>query len=340
MSDDAPRPITLQDIAEQAGISVSTVSRALSGHKAISEDTRQLVRDLAEQNKYQPARKPKLARADDSRSITLVMPLLPSETNVLAESFSLNLLAGIGTAMREKELKFSIAYQVPRDNDSLAAFLDSNPVGGFIFLSQTQFHDALNRYARQGRAFSVWGAQMEDQDYCSIGTDNVSGGHRATSHLLRLGRRRIVYLGACNSREIDQRIAGYRSALEAHGVPVDPQMIAECGLTYDAAFEAIDDLLDSGTQFDGVVAASDTLAFGAIRALHRRGVQVPRDVSVVGYDDLEQARYAHPALTTIRQDVLKAGRLLVSKVLRQLSGFAAPSERVRTELVVRESCGG
>jgi DNA-binding LacI/PurR family transcriptional regulator len=336
MAADQNRPAKLQDIAEKIGVSVSTVSRALAGHSSISEETRLLVRKIAEEHNYDLGRK---LRGADRKQITVVMPVLPYGAPKMAEPFSLSLLGGIGTAMREREIDFSISYRVPRDNDTLYELMDSYPYGGFIFLGQSQFHDALNKFARQGRAFAVWGAELAHQEYCSIGTDNVFGGQRATSHLLRLGRQRIAFLGAINLMEIEQRVEGYKAAIEQAGLFVDKSLIQACRLTYEAAFDAVDDLLDKGLHFDGIVAASDMLAVGAIRALGRRGIEVPRDVSVVGYDDVDIASYTHPALTTIRQDVVKAGSLLVSKVVRRLSGHSAPSERVPTELIVRESCG-
>ena len=98
--------------------------------------------------------------------------------------------------------------------------------------------------------------------------------------------------------------------------------------------------MDRGVKFDGIVATSDMLAIGAMRALSMHGMTVPGDVSIIGYDDIDVASYSSPALTTIRQDVLKAGHLLVTKVLRQLSGHNSPSERLQTDLIVRGSCGG
>ncbi|ESQ87779.1 LacI family DNA-binding transcriptional regulator [Asticcacaulis benevestitus] len=335
MQKEATRPVTLQQIALQAGVSVSTVSRALARHPAISEETRELVLKLAKESNYDIKRR----QGADQAQITVVMAV-PAISTQMAEPFQLRLLGGIGSAMRERHFDFSISHRVPRSAESLAELMAAHPSGGFIFLGQSQYHDALNKFSRQGRAIAVWGAQLEDQAYCSVGTDNVFGGQRATNHLLRLGRRRIAFLGACDVVEIEQRLAGYKAALSNHGVELDTSLIQHSKLVYDSGFEAVNDLIDRGVKFDGIVSASDMLAIGAMRALSTHGMKVPEDVSVVGYDDIDVASFSSPALTTIRQDVLKAGHLLVTKVMRQISGHNSPSERLQTELIVRGSCGG
>ncbi len=329
------RPVTLQQIAHLTGVSVSTASRALAGHPAISEETRELVLKAARENSYDL--KKRANQADNHITVVMAVPAIASH---MAEPFQLHLLGGIGSAMRERHIDFSISHRVPRDDTQLSELMAAYPTGGFIFLGQSQYHDALNRFAKQGRAIAVWGAEMKNQSYCSVGTDNAFGGQRATNHLLRLGRRRIAFLGMCPLLEIEQRLDGYKAALASHDVPFDAALIHRSKLVYESGFEAVSDLMDRGVAFDGIVATSDMLAIGAMRALGQRGLCVPQDVSVVGYDDIDVASYSSPSLTTIRQDVNKAGHQLVAKVLRQLSGHNSPSERLQTELIVRGSCGG
>ena len=130
------------------------------------------------------------------------------------------------------------------------------------------------------------------------------------------------------------------AALEEAGVAHDPQLVSPAHFEIESAEESVDRLRSNGVTFDAVFAASDLIALGAIRSLFRAGVRVPEDVSVVGYDDVLLARYSHPALTTVSQDMAKAGRLLVSKLLNSTGGQEMRSERLPTELIVRESCGG
>lgn len=339
MDDVGARASRLQDIARQAGVSVSTVSRALSGSTAVNADTRRRIRELADAARYDaPPRRPRQTAKGEQPSIMVVMP--PAhDGGQPVDPFSLGLVGGISIAMRERGLDLTLGHAAPTDQRGLAQLLDQNQADGLVFLGQSQLHDGLNRLARDGRRFVVWGAVTPGQDYCCVGSDNVRGGHRATHHLARLGRVRIAFLGDTHTQELAQRYQGYLTALQETGLPADPHLHRRCRLVPDAAAEAVNDLLDQGVAFDAIVAVSDLVAIGAIRALNRRGLSVPGDVAVVGYDDIDIAAHMHPALTTIRQDTAKAGRLLVAKLLRLLAGDGASSERLSTDLIVRESCG-
>lgn len=335
------RPITLHDIARLAGVSTSTASRALADSGLISEEVRARVRAVAEaQNYVAPPRRARTPVIAQPQIMIVMPPYAQHHAYRLAESFMLSLLGGITIAMRERQQNFTIAHEVPLDEADLHRFADNTPDVGFIFLGQTQYHRALNKLAETGRAFSVWGTELPDQKYCSVGSDNFAGSQRLTNHLLRIGRKRLAFIGQAPYTVIVDRFEGYKAALAAKGIALDPALIRASDIRFESAAESIDDLLDRNIAFDGIVAASDLLALGAIKALSRRGVRVPEDVSVVGYDDIDSASYSSPALTTVRQEVSLAGRLLVSKVVRQLEGHQATSERLPTELIMRESCGG
>jgi len=334
------RSLRLEDLARQAGVSVSTVSRALSGSGVVNAKTRRRIQELADAAQYDaPPRRVRLPGRDSAPLVTVVMPPV-HEGSQSVDPFSLGLIGGISLAMRERGLDMAISHATPADWRGLAGFLDERRADGLIFLGQSQLHEGLNRLTREGRRFVVWGAVDADQAYCSIGSDNFRGGHRAAIHLARLGRRRIAFLGDVHTIELSQRHQGYVAALAEAGLEPDPRLHRRCRLVPDAAAEAVDDLVDQGVGFDAIVAVSDLVAIGAIRALNRRGLSVPRDVAVVGYDDIEIAAHTHPALTSIRQDTAKAGRLLVAKLLRLLAGDQASSERLTTDLIVRDSCGG
>jgi DNA-binding LacI/PurR family transcriptional regulator len=198
-------------------------------------------------------------------------------------------------------------------------------------------HEELNRLASTTGRFAVWGAHMPGQKYCSIGSDNVLGGRRATLHLARLGRKRILFLGG-NDPEALQRRRGYAEGIQESGLEQDPKLIVPVEFELEAAEATVARLLHRDVKFDGVVASSDLIALGAIRAVKRAGLSVPGDVSVVGYDDMLLSRLSTPTLSTIRQDTAEAGRLLVSRVL-DYSPDHMPVY-LPTDLIVRESCGG
>jgi len=337
MSETDNRPVTLQDVAKRAGVSTSTASRALAGNPAISNHVRQKIIETAQALQYTvPFRRTRGKPLIDT--VTVIMP--PVGTRVLPDPFILELLGGITIAMRDRGRTFCVCPTVPNDDDGLNAIFDENPGGAFIVLGQTQYHKALNRQFRLGRTFVVWGPEMDGQQYCSVAGDNIAGAMRLTQHLLRRGRRRIVFLGMAPYTAIVDRMKGYVQALDQVGIIVDPKLIIHGDIGYDDASDPINHLIEDGVPFDAVFASSDMLALGVITTLMRRGVRIPEDVAVVGYDDIALARHATPALTTVRQNVVKAGQLLVSKLARREGGLPATSERLPTEMIVRESCGG
>ena len=154
-----------------------------------------------------------------------------------------------------------------------------------------------------------------------------------------MGRRRIAFIGDVEGPECQLRYAGYREALEQSDIAFDPSLVRPAHFYPESGIEATEALLEDGVEFDGVVAVSDMIAIGAMRALIRAGIDVPGKVSVIGYDDVQVAAFSSPALTTIRQDVTKAGRLIVGKLMRMLEGQPVQSSNLPTDLIVRESCG-
>lgn len=348
MSDKGEKKHTFKDIAAELGISTATVSRAMAGNTAISEDTRELVMQAAARIGYvAPKRTARPVRSDLAEHICIVFPVALGHGDQLANPFELSLLGGIGAALRERRRDFSISWQTPHDDKSLIEFVQSAPYRGFIFFGQSQFHEALNKLGGSNRSLVVWGVETEGQRYCSVGTDNFQGAFRATKHLIRTGRSRIAFLGSMppiatartGLSQIAQRLEGYKAALASEGLSVDPGIIqTPYSNRYEGA-DAVDNMMERGNRFDALVAASDIVALGALQALQRHGLRVPEDVAVIGYDDIDVASFSSPQLSTVRQDVIKAGNMLVSKVLRMMDGHRATSERLPTELIIRGSCG-
>jgi len=328
--------ITLEDLAKLAGVSIATVSRALNDHPIISKKTKQRIWALAREQGYSFRDHMPASPIGAEGSIAIVLPLVQSLPLPLWHPFFLELLANIGEAARSYDCDFTVSHVTPSRYDDLLTAVTTSRASGVIFLGQGGLHEDFNRLATTSARFVVWGAEFPGQIYCSIGSDNLQGGRRATSHLVRLGRKRIVFLGGTDP-EAMQRRRGYLDALAEGGLEADPQLIVPVEFDLDSAEALIGRLLRSGVAFDAIFAASDLMALGAMRALRREGISVPQDVSIVGYDDMMLARLSTPALTTIRQDTKEAGRLLVSQILEPHTGYFP--ERLSTELIVRESCG-
>lgn len=312
----------------------------MNDNPAINDRTKQLIWKLAREHDYPFRRDMPAGPLGATGTIALVVPRPHGRESQLDDPFFLELVAGISDAARDRGCDLLVSHFAPTHFDDLAAAMTTTRADGVIFLGQGSLHHAFNRLAKSDHRFAVWGAELPDQNYCSIGSDNILGGRRATLHLARLGRRRIVYLGDTDAHEIGQRLRGYVEAIDQAELPQDASLIVPAHFTVESAEASVDALLARGENIDGIVAASDLIALGAIRALLRAGLRVPEDVSVVGYDDVPFARYSRPALTTVSQDTARAGRLLVAKLLEGGRQGPPRSERLQSELTVRESCGG
>jgi len=326
----------LEDLAQLAGVSISTVSRALNDHPLISLATKKKIWALAREHNYPFRSHMPAAPVGSEGSIVVVTPHMQGRPLPLSHPFFLELLASIGEAARARDCDFTVSHTAPRDFDDLMTVLNSSRANGVIFLGQAMLHDDFNRLAETNSNFVVWGAHLPGQKYPSVGSDNVMGGRRATMHLARLGRKAIAFVGS-NDPEAMQRRQGYLEALEANGLTADPVLDIRVDFGFESAERALSRILSRRRKLDAIVASSDLIALGAIRALRKANLSVPKDVSVTGYDDMLLARLSTPALTTIQQDTLEAGRRLVAQLM---DGHAEQYlDYLPTHLIVRESCG-
>ena len=331
--------VRLEDIAEIAGVSISTVSRALNDSPLVSDRTKRKIRAIVEANNISVRKRSDPVVESDIKTLALVIPEPQGREARISDAFYLDLIGAIGDALKGRECDLLISHHTPRDFDDLLSITKDGRADAYIMVGQSMLHDHLNTLADKGATFVVWGAQLEGQRYCSIGSDNERGGYLATSHLIRMGRKDICFIGDVDAPEVRLRFEGYKRALEQYGIVFQQELVRDAGFALDAALEATEGLIADGQKFDGIVAASDVIAMGSIRALRKHGQDVPGDVSVVGYDDVQLAAYSTPSLSTIRQDIRRAGNRLVSKALRMADGEKVRSEILSTELIVRESCG-
>ncbi len=329
----------LEDLAKRAGVSVSTASRALNDSPSVNMRTKQAIWKLARELDYPFRRHMPAGPIGAKATISVVVPKAPHRDTRMSDPFFFEFLAGVGDAARERGCDIHISHVSPSNYDDLLVSMTTHRADGVIFVGQSTLHNEFNRLAETEGRFVVWGAELPEQSYCCVGSDNTQGGKRATEHLIRLGRKRIAFLGHSDAPEVLQRYRGYRNALEEAGMSLVDELVVPSHFDIESAEASIEALVKNGVEIDGIVAASDVLAFGALRGLERAGRKVPDDVSVVGYDNISFARYSSPGLTTIDQDMTAAGRLILSKLLDFQGPQARRSERLATDLIVRGSCG-
>jgi DNA-binding LacI/PurR family transcriptional regulator len=332
------------DIAYRAGVSQATVSRALSGSPLVSEETRKKIRAIAEELHYKVDKNASSLRRQNAATLALLLFEDPTSDDSLINPFFLTMLGSITRACALNGYDLLISFQ-QLSNDWHADYQDSHKADGLILLGYGDYlasRSKLERLVEQKTHFVRWGAVVDGQPGISIGCDNVHGGRMVTEHLLSLGLREIAFIGAAspNCPEFRDRYLGHTQALEAARVTVRSELQVDAAdSTERVGYAAALQLLGRGVPFDAIFAASDLLAIGAMRALADRGLRVPEDVAVAGFDDIPLASFVNPPLTTVLQDTKRAGELLVESLVKAIRGEHVGSQMLPAKLVIRRSCG-
>ena len=336
----ARRPTSF-DIAALAGVSQPTVSRALSGNPSVSAETRERVLEAARQLHYTVDKNASGLRRRQSKTIALLFFEDPTPDDTLINPFYLSMLGSLTRCCAARGYDLLISMQ-QLSGDWHVDYEDSRKADGILLLGYGDYLTALPRLEQlveQGTHFVRWGAARSGQVGTTVGSDNEQGGYLAGKHLMERGRRNIAFLGTVSddAPEFLERWTGYQRALREAGFDQNPQLRIDAGPSEDAGRNAALKLLSQGVAFDGIFATSDLAAIGAMRALHEAGIDVPKEVSIVGYDDLAAARMAEPAITTIAQDTKLAGETLVETLIAKIEEHAPESVLLPVRLVVRGS---
>ena len=328
---------TMQDLADLAGVSRGTVSRALSDSSLVNDETKRKIRDLARKHKYQLNEVARSFRLRQSRVICVAFMLDRGSNQHMSDPFFMEILGGIADSLAEADYDL-LLVRAPIDNvlhlQSRRAFQHSD---GVIFVGQADQHESLNSLAEGYANMVVWGAEIAEQKYCRVGADNRNGGRLITEHLLSKGRERIAFFGITQQPEIAQRRSGYIDAHESAGLSAAPELQVEVPFDVELATDTIRGFLSQRPQLDAIVCASDVIAISAISVIKSLGLRVPEDISVTGYDNIPLAQYTDPPLTTIDQNIRWAGQMLARSAISLIQGDRVPATTIKSRLVIRDS---
>ncbi|MER5603241.1 LacI family DNA-binding transcriptional regulator [Streptomyces sp. NPDC002265] len=333
--------VSLKDVAERAGVSIKTVSNVVNNYPHVTPAMRARVQSAIDELGYRPNLTARHLRKGRTGIIALAVP-------ELGNPYFAELAGAVIDAAAEHEFTVLLDHtRGDREQEILVSQgLPARVIDGLI-LSPLE----LEAEDLQGRSDDVplvlLGERVYDLPYDHIAIDNVAAARCAVRHLLGRGRTRIAYLGARTdsaNRPAHLRLAGWREELAAAGVPAPDSLVVPVGgWDRDDGARAMAELLDSGVRPDAVFAYNDLIAIGAMRVLHERGLRVPWDVAVVGFDDLAEGRFGAVTLTTVSPDKQAIARMAVASLLRSLSGREVPGGRELTaefRLVERESTLG
>jgi len=328
------RRTTLTAIAAEAGVSLPTVSKVVNGRPDVAPDTRARVERLLDEHHY--ARGGLLRHRRRSGLIDLVF-------NGLDSPWAVEILRGVEEwgAIHETGVAVSSVRHGDARPASWTSALASHDTDGVILVTSELTGSQLGQLRSAGLPLVVVDpVNPNPADLPSVGATNWAGGLAATDHLLSLGHRRIAAIAGprdylCSRARID----GYRSALERAGVAFDPALVRHGDFQHEGGFIRGGELLSLPEPPTAIFAGSDQQAFGLYEAARQRGLRIPQDLSVVGFDDLPVARWVSPPLTTVRQPLAEMGRVAAQMLGEILAGLPLRPGRVElsTELIVRES---
>ncbi len=262
------RRLQMQDIARLAGVSTSTVSRALSHSTLVNKETRTRIAELARSHNYSINIGARNLRLQHSRTVAVVVPYDARTRQHISDPFFVSMLGSLSDALTDQGYDMLLS-RVDAERLDLAAELEaSGRVIGVILIGQWHHHDQLNQLAVRKVPIVVWGARLPRQIYCTIGSDNITGGLLATQHLIETGRRRIAFFGDPDLPEIGQRCEGYQRALKQNGIPFDTRLVVSAEFSEGSSRRAVDALIRSritGRPGSGL----STITSGSVRMLVR-----------------------------------------------------------------------
>jgi len=330
--------VAIRDIATRAGVSAMTVSRVLNGHPDVAPATRDDVLRHARALGYSPNRGARALANRRTGLIGLTVPYIRGEGDYFAE-----IVAGAADALYERDARL-VVCPTRHEHDREVSLLDHLMHGttdGTLLVTPSESAAELTLLRAQGYPFTVIDPTIPlGDDIAVVTATNVAGARAATEHLIALGHQRIAAItGPRGGSASADRLAGYHAALVAAGLAVVPALAVEADFTVRGGEDAAHRLLTLPETPTAVFALNDNMAIGAVRAAQSRGLDVPADLSVVGFDDVEAAMLVTPALTTIRQPLQEMGRVAVGLLYRELEGRPLDASRleVSTRLVVRAS---
>jgi DNA-binding LacI/PurR family transcriptional regulator len=335
------RRYTIKDIAEQSGVSLSTVSLVLNDNPRISESTRRRVHETMERVGYQPNR---MARALAWRHTRTLCVLMPQLKHGFADVYFGEIVSGIYD--KACKLGYKILLEVARtefvESKEYLQLFDQKFVDGILFIGANTRHRFIENFVDGSRPMLMVNNYSKEFNLNYVVSNYRYGAWQAAQHLVRLGHKRIGFIsGGMHEIQTSQDIfESFQEVLTERNIPLDPSLVVDGWLTEEGGMKATELLLRHDPQLTALFALNDKMALGAIKKLNELGLRVPHDIAVVGFDDIPQASFAIPGLTTVHQPLYEIGKQSCERMIELIHRkVERVQEVIPIYLVVRESCG-
>ncbi len=329
--------VTIKDIAKEADVSIATVSRVINNKsEGVGDETRERILKIIKDRKYYPNR---MARGMVTKQSNMLGLILPDITN----PFFPDLVRGVeDTASR-------FGYNIVlcnADNDkdkeeSYIQVLKENNAAGIFYISVIRRNDNnIKRLLESKIPFVLMDRRINIDNVPKVYTDNEAGMYEMVEYLIKQGHRKIAYIsGPKYNSSSEQRLKGYTTALSDAGIPVEDSLIREGDYQIESGHQYITELLDQGREFTAVACANDMMAVGALEGLKSRGIKIPEEISITGYDDILMATVTSPKLTTVAQPKYEMGCIAAELLIKLVKGQRISQNEVilQSKLAIRES---
>ncbi len=330
---------TLKDVARLAGVSAATVSYALSGKRPISEETKRRIHDAIAELDYVPDLNARGLSMRDSKLIGVVVPQTePGDRLMFQNSFYAEILGSIEYFARQQG--YHILISATDANESYLTLAKKRNLDGIIVIGMYP-DDFYQQMKKTQIPIVLIDSYCNDHYYHNIRIDDAYGSYLATRYMLENGHERIAFFAGQLKENgvMKKRLLGYRQALEEFSLPFRKEYVFEGQIDYSSGIALAGQFMRSGLDATGVVAAADILAIGAIKGFFEAGKRVPEDYSIIGFDDVEIAKYLTPGLTTVRQQISLKGQKAVELLLKHIEDPTLPKQEevLPLQLVARGS---
>ncbi len=330
--------VTSHDVAQQAGVSRTTVSYVLNNVETanISNLTRQRVLDTAARLGYVPNAAAQMLAGQPSRVVGLVFPR--TERHTATHLFLLQVMDGLMTTVDQHGIRLLIDAVDGSMETAYTDLVRAKRIDGLVLIDVLADDPAMIRLTKDN--FPVVTLGHSYAEFCSVDVDNRASAAMATNHLLDQGHRSIGCITDYPRRptRVNERLEGYKAALAAAGLPSEPDLIADGNYSPESGLIAMHTLLARDKKLTAVFVASDVVAFGAVQAIQAHGLRIPEDIAVVGFDDVPLANYCTPPLTTVQMPAAEMGRRAGDLLMERIAGQPAECHVVlETTLIVRAS---
>lgn len=345
-NNDKNKKITIKDVAKEAGVSVSTVSRVLRNYDNVPEETHELVHAAVKKLNYIPNIAASNLGAGSLKNIGVVVTR--SAEYAFKNPFFSEMIMGIGSVLEKHDynVQLIMTNDIRKERTKVMNALASGMIQGVILLYSRKYDMLIQDLANSNYPFvvsgRVEGISSFKNEVHSVDTDNFTGSYKLVSHLIELGHKRIAFLNGSMDYIVNiDRYEGYRQALIEGGITHDHTLDIECGNTFDESKNAVKNALAKDSSITAIFCRDDYRAFATIQAINEMGLSVPDDIAVVGYNNYDIASISTPKLTTLNVPIYQLGKSAGKQIINLIQGNPVESfpEILDTELIVRESSG-